>query len=120
MSPLALRTKVLYGVGEIANGIKMVVFGLFTLFFYTTVMGLPSSWVGFASVIATLWNAAIDPYIGYLSDRARVAFGRRHAFMLLGAVTMGATLWAFLSPPRGLCLGNGVRRKATPCTGGRP
>lgn len=100
--PLELRTKILYGVGEVANGIKMIVFGLFTLFFYTSVMGLPSSWVGFASVIALLWNAVVDPYIGYLSDTARFRFGRRHSFMLAGSLAMGAALWAFLSPPRGL------------------
>lgn len=99
---LDLRTKVLYGIGEIANGIRLVVFALFTLFFYTTVMGLPSSWVGLATGISLVWNAAIEPYIGYLSDKARVRFGRRHAFMLAGALTMGVSFWAFLSPPRGL------------------
>src|SRR5206468_2848068 len=66
------------------------------------VMGLPASWVGLASVLALLWNAAIDPYVGYLSDQARFRFGRRHTFMLVGALTMGVTFWAFLSPPRGL------------------
>jgi GPH family glycoside/pentoside/hexuronide:cation symporter len=103
MTPrLDLRTKILYGIGDVANGIKMVVFGLFTLFFYTSVMGLPSSWVGAASLIALLWNAAIDPYVGYVSDKARFRFGRRHSFMLVGALSMGITFWAFLSPPRGL------------------
>ena len=42
-SRLDARTKILYGLGEIANAIKMVAFGLFTLFFYTTVMGLPGA-----------------------------------------------------------------------------
>lgn len=104
-SPLDFRTKILYGIGEVANGIKMVVFALFTLFFYTTVMGLPSSWVGFATVAALVWNAGINPYVGYLSDTARFRFGRRHTFMLVGALSMGAAFWAFFSPPRGLSPG---------------
>jgi glycoside/pentoside/hexuronide:cation symporter, GPH family len=90
--------KILYGVGDVANAIKMVLFGLFTLFFYTTVMGLPGAWVGIASAIGLLWDAIIDPYIGYCSDRARFRFGRRHTFMLVGALTMGASFWAFFSP----------------------
>src|SRR5206468_12592656 len=40
--------------------------------------------------------------IGYLSDKARPGFGRRHAFMLVGTLTMGTAMWAFLSPPRQL------------------
>ena len=102
---LDLRTKILYGMGDIANAVKMTLFGLFTLYFYTTVMGLPGSLVGIASVVVLVWDAVIDPYIGYLSDRSRFRFGRRHAFMLVGALTMGITFWAFLSPPQGLSTG---------------
>jgi len=99
---LDLRTKIIYGFGDVANAIKMVIFGLFTLYFYTTVMGLPGTLVGVASAIGLMWDAAINPYIGYLSDKARFSFGRRHTFMLTGALTMGVSLWAFLSPPQGL------------------
>jgi len=102
---LDFRTKILYGIGNIANAVKMTLFGLFTLYFYTTVMGLPGSLVGIASVVVLVWDAVIDPYIGYLSDKARLPFGRRHAFMLVGALTMGITFWAFLSPPQGLSTG---------------
>jgi Na+/melibiose symporter-like transporter len=96
------RTKVLYGIGGIANAIKSVIFGLFTLFFYTTVMGLPATLVGIASAIGVFWDAVIDPYIGYLSDNARFRFGRRHTFMLVGTLTMGASFWVLFSPPRNL------------------
>jgi len=99
---LDYRTKILYGVGDIANAIKMVVFGLFTLYFYTTVMGLPATLVGVASVIGLVWDASIDPVIGYLSDNARFRFGRRHTFMLAGALIMGVSFWAFFSPPQRL------------------
>lgn len=96
------RTKILYGIGGIANAVKSTLFGLFTLYFYTTVMGLPGTLVGIASIIVLVWDAVIDPYIGYLSDKARFRFGRRHTFILVGALTMGVSFWAFLSPPQGL------------------
>lgn len=99
------RTKILYGIGGIANGVKTILFGLFTLYFYTSVMGLPGTLVGIASAIGLVWDAVIDPYIGYLSDTACVRFGRRHAFMLVGAATMGPSFWAFFSPPQGLSTG---------------
>lgn len=102
---LDYRTKILYGIGDIVNAIKMVFFGLFTLYFYTTVMSLPGTLVGIAAVIALVWDAAINPYIGYLSDQVRFRFGRRHTFMLAGALTMGISFWLFLSPPQGLSIG---------------
>ncbi|HET7771774.1 MAG TPA: MFS transporter [Chloroflexota bacterium] len=102
---LDLATKVLYGAGEIANSSKTVLFGLFLLFFYTTVMGLPGTLVGLATAAGLLWDALIDPYIGHLSDRTRSAFGRRHGFMLAGALAVGPTFWALFSPPAGLSTG---------------
>jgi glycoside/pentoside/hexuronide:cation symporter, GPH family len=99
---LDLATKVLYGVGEIANASKTVLFGLFLLFFYTGVMGLPGTLVGIAAAIGLVWDAVIDPYIGHLSDRVRLRLGRRHAFMFAGAVAVGPTFWALFSPPPGL------------------
>lgn len=96
------RTKFFYGVGGIANATKTVLFGLFTLYFYTSVMGLSGTLVGIASAIGLAWDAVIDPYIGYLSDRIRSRFGRRHTLMLIGSLTMGVSFWVFLSPPQGL------------------
>src|SRR6185503_21386399 len=52
--------------------------------------------------IGLAWDAVIDPYIGYLSDRSRFRWGRRHVFMLAGALTMGIGFWASFAPPRGL------------------
>lgn len=100
---VSLALKVLYGLGDISNAVKLVVFGLFTLFFYTTVMGLSGTLVGIASGIGLIWDAVIDPYIGFLSDRARdVGLGRRHNFMLVGSLTMGVSLYLLFSPPQGL------------------
>lgn len=99
---LSLWKQVVYGAGEIPNAIKTIGFGLFTLYFYTTVIGLPGTLVGIASAIGVMWDAIIDPYIGYASDNAKFRFGRRHTFMLAGALTMGATFWAFFHPPAGL------------------
>jgi GPH family glycoside/pentoside/hexuronide:cation symporter len=79
-----------------------VLFGLFVLFFYTTVMKLPAALVGVGLAAGLIWDAVIDPYIGYRSDNHRGPLGRRHGFMLVGALLMGVTFCALLSPPSGL------------------
>jgi glycoside/pentoside/hexuronide:cation symporter, GPH family len=100
---LSWPDKVLYGIGEATNGSRLVLFGLFLLFFYTSVMGLPGTLVGIAEALGLACDAVVDPFIGHLSDRARLAWlGRRHSFMLIGALTQGLAFWLLFSPPRGL------------------
>lgn len=102
---LRLHTKVLYGIGEISNAIKSYAFGLLLLFFYTSVLGLPGTLVGIATAISLVWDALIDPLIGHWSDRAHFRFGRRHTFMVIGAVSMGVFFFLIFNPPAGLAAG---------------
>lgn len=95
-------TKVFYSLGHIANSVKAILFGIFSLYFYTTVMGLPGRLVGLAMAIGLLWDALIDPVIGRVSDRLGGRLGKRHGMMLVGSLGMGISFWAFFSPPRGL------------------
>lgn len=99
---LPWAAKLYYGVGEIPITVTMVMFGLFAMFFYNSVMGLPAALVGIGIAAGLGVDAVVDPYIGYRSDRSRAAFGRRHAFMLPGAILMGPCFLCLFSPPRGM------------------
>ena len=99
--PVRLSAKLLYGVGEMPITVLMVLSGLFMLFFYNSVMGLPSALVGIGLASSLLVDALLDPYIGHLSDRTCHRFGRRHVFMLPGALIMGPCFFLLFSPPRG-------------------
>ena len=98
---LSVKVKLMYGVGEISNSIKVVIFGLYSLFFATSVMRLPGAWIGAVGFFTMLWDAVIDPYIGYLTD-GPFNRSRRFPFMLTGALVMSVGFWAFFSPPPGL------------------
>jgi GPH family glycoside/pentoside/hexuronide:cation symporter len=98
----SLAIKVAYGVGALSDSIKTSGFSLFLLFYYTTVLGLPGTLLGFAMSVGLVWDAAIDPLIGHLSDHATFKFGRRHSFMLVGAVAAAASFMAVFNPPAGL------------------
>jgi GPH family glycoside/pentoside/hexuronide:cation symporter len=103
VAPRLDRARLLaYAAGDVPNAVKVITAGLYGFFFYTSVMGLPGSLVGIAGAIGLVWDAAIDPWFGHLSDRSRARFGRRHAYMLAGALTMGIGFWLSFAPPRGL------------------
>jgi len=99
---LPISAKLLYGIGEMPITVLMVLSGLFILFFYNSVMGLPASLVGVGLFATLALDAITDPLIGHLSDRSRFRLGRRHAFMLPGALGMGPCFFLLFSPPRAL------------------
>jgi len=100
--PIPLSVKLLYGIGEMPITVLMVLSGLFMLFFYNSVMGLPSALVGVGLSSSLVVDALLDPYIGHLSDRTRHSLGRRHIFMLPGALITGPCFFLLFSPPRSL------------------
>src|SRR5277367_5467494 len=106
----------LYGIGEIPITAFMVLFGLFLLFFYNTVMGLPAPLVGLAVAAGLVLDAVIDPLIGYQSDRSRHRLGRRRSYMLLGTCTMGICFVMIFFPPHVLAMGHGLFRWLLCCS----
>src|SRR5688500_1081221 len=99
---LSSSVKLLYGIGAISDSVKALTFGLFLLFFYTSVRGVPGTLVGIATSISLLWDATIDPIVGRLSDRLTLRFGRRHSLMLIGSLLTGVTFTAIFNPPANL------------------
>ncbi|MFB3827311.1 MAG: MFS transporter [Bryobacteraceae bacterium] len=99
---LPMAAKLFYGLGEIPLTVTMVLFGLFMLFFYHSVMALPAALVGVGIAAGLAVDALVDPLIGYWSDRCGGRMGRRHPFLIAGAIGMGPCLFLLFSPPRGL------------------
>lgn len=95
-------TKVFYGFGSVAFGVKDNGFGFFLLLYYNQVLGLSESWVGFAIMIALLADAFFDPFVGYVSDHLRTRWGRRHPFMYASAPLVAISYYFLWNPPSGL------------------
>lgn len=97
--PIGLGTKIAYGIGAAAYGVKDAGFGYFLLFFYTVVMGLEPGLVGLAIFLALVLDAFSDPIVGYMSDNWRSKWGRRHPFMYAAAVPVAISFFLIWNPP---------------------
>jgi GPH family glycoside/pentoside/hexuronide:cation symporter len=86
---LNLRTKVAYGVGELAGAIPGNILVFFLLFFLTNIAGLSPTLAGSVLLIAKVWDGINDPLIGWLSDHTRSPLGRRYPWMLGGGIPLG-------------------------------
>ena len=97
------HTMVAFGFGTVPDSIKNFAWDLFVLFLYTQVHGLSGTLTGLALLIALVFDAVSDPYVGFLSDRAHgLRLGRRHTFMLLATVPFGVCFYFLFVPPTGL------------------
>lgn len=101
MTPVPLRTKLAYGAGAIAYGIKDNGYSVFLLLFYNQVVGLPASSVGFIIGLALVFDAFIDPLIGHASDRTHTRWGRRHPWLYASALPIALTWMMLWHPPEG-------------------
>ncbi len=86
---LNLKTKLSYGIGELAGAIPNNILVFFLLFFLTNVAGLNSTLAGSVLLVGKAWDAINDPLIGWLSDKTRSPLGRRYPWMLYGVVPLG-------------------------------
>jgi Na+/melibiose symporter-like transporter len=105
LKPIGFATKLVYGFGTVAYGIKDNGFNFLLLIFYNQLLGLPAQRVGFAIMIALIIDGFVDPLIGHISDRFHSRLGRRHPFMYASALPCAVVFYFLWNPPTGLSTG---------------
>ena len=97
----SIWTKLAYGFGSVAYGVKDNGLKYFLLLFYAQVVGLDARLVSFAILIALVADAISDPIVGYWSDNFRSKWGRRHPFMYAAAIPLCVSYYFIWTPPQG-------------------
>ena len=93
------RTKIFFGFGSAAYGIKDFAFTQLLLVFYNQIVGLPAPVVGSAIFAALLFDAFADPIVGQFSDNLRSPLGRRHPLMYASAIPVAISMFFLFHPP---------------------
>jgi Na+/melibiose symporter-like transporter len=102
MNRLGMGTKLGYGVGQAAEGLKTGAFEYILFFYYVQVLGLSGTLSGAALLIAMIADAITDPLVASISDNSRSRLGRRHPFIYGSALPMALFFFVLFSPPDGL------------------
>lgn len=100
--PPSIWTKLAYGSGAVAIGVRNNGLSYFLLLFYSQVVGLDARLVSLALTVALCLDAVSDPIIGYWSDNFRSRWGRRHPFIYAAILPIAAAYFLVWSPPVGL------------------
>ncbi|MFC1570593.1 MFS transporter [Candidatus Omnitrophota bacterium] len=89
---LPIPTKMFYGLGTAVDmwGLWLypsVAFALFNMY-----LGVAPWLVGMALTIIRVFDAIVDPVVGWVSDNMRTRFGRRRPFILFAGIASGLML----------------------------
>lgn len=96
---LSSRTRVNFGIGAIAFGVKDTGFSYFLLIYYQQVLGLDAAYASLALSLAIVVDAFTDVLIGYGSDNLRSRWGRRHPLMYAAILPTVTALYFLWNPP---------------------
>ena len=97
---LTLKTRIGYGIGDIAICLYWSGVGLYLLYFYTDVVGISGSLAGLIYFIGMAWDAVTDPFMGYMAERTRTKWGVYRPYLLLGNIPLALSfVLLFWVPP---------------------
>jgi Na+/melibiose symporter-like transporter len=101
LPPITMGTRISYGIGAVAAGLKGAVFNTFLIFYYNQVVGISASVVSVAIALTLFVDAIADPLIGRWSDVTRTRWGRRHPFMYGAVIPVAIFFTLAWFPPSG-------------------
>lgn len=96
-----LRQKLAYAAPAFALAVVGIPVYVYIPKFYTDVVGVHITVLGYLVLAVRLFDAVTDPAIGYLSDRTRTSFGRRRPYIALGSAALALTIYLLFNPPNG-------------------
>jgi GPH family glycoside/pentoside/hexuronide:cation symporter len=86
---IKLKEKIGYGFGDMASSMFWKIFGMYLLFFYTDVFGLPAAAVGTMFLVTRVWDTLFDPVVGVIGDRTESRWGKFRPYLLWFAIPFG-------------------------------
>ena len=97
---VALTKKIAYAAPAFALAVVGIPVYVYIPKFYSDVVGINITVLGYILFSVRIFDAVTDPAIGYLSDRTQTRFGRRRPYLALGSVLVALSMFFLFSPPK--------------------
>jgi GPH family glycoside/pentoside/hexuronide:cation symporter len=99
--PVSLPKKLAYAAPAFALAVVGIPVYVYIPKFYTDVVGVHITILGYLVLGVRVFDALTDPAIGFVSDRSRTPFGRRRPFISLGSIALAGAIYLLFNPPEG-------------------
>ncbi len=88
MNKTTLAEKIGYSIASLGDATAYSLIGVFLIFFLTTIAGIPPGIAGTIAAVGSIWNAVVNPLIGYFADKVRTRFGRRRPVIFVFSIPL--------------------------------
>jgi GPH family glycoside/pentoside/hexuronide:cation symporter len=96
---LSFKEKIGYGFGDAGCNLIWKIIGLYLIFFYTDIFGIPTVVAGSLFFFTRLGDAIFDPLVGIIADRTETRWGKFRPYLFWMAVPLGiAAVLTFTTP----------------------
>jgi GPH family glycoside/pentoside/hexuronide:cation symporter len=96
---IALSDKLAYAAPAFALAVVGIPVYVYIPKFYTDVVGINITVLGYLLFSVRIFDAVTDTAIGYISDRTLTRFGRRRPFIAVGSVLVALAMYMLFNPP---------------------
>lgn len=94
-----LKEKICYGIGGLMDGGGVSMMSCVMLK-YMTSMGIAMAVASTIMMVAKIWDAVTDPFMGFISDNTRGKWGRRKPYMFFGGISLLIAIFLVFLPIR--------------------
>ena len=88
-----------FGIGAVGKDMVYALSASYVMYFYQDILGLSATFVGLILMIARVFDALNDPFMGILVAKTRTRWGRFRPWLLSGTVLNAAVLYALFTAP---------------------
>ena len=88
-----------FGLGAVGKDMVYALSASYVMYYYQDVLGLSASFVGLILMIARVFDAVNDPFMGVIVAKTHSHFGRFRTWIFTGTVLNALILYALFSAP---------------------
>lgn len=93
------KQKAAFGIGAVGKDMVYALSASYVMYYYQDVLHLSATFVGLILMIARIFDAFNDPFMGILVAKTRTRFGRFRPWILSGTVLNALVLYALFAAP---------------------
>ncbi len=93
------RQKAAFGIGAVGKDMVYALSSSYIMYYYQDILGLSASFVGLILMIARIFDAVNDPFMGILVAKTKSRWGRFRPWLVSGTVLNALVLYAMFAAP---------------------
>ena len=99
MKKFSFKEKAAYGLGAVGKDMVYALSSSYVMYYYQDILGLQATFVGLILMIARVFDAINDPFMGVLVAKTNTKYGKFRPWILSGTVLNAFVLYALFSAP---------------------